>query len=122
MPPRWSWRSCIALGLGLFWREIPLPVVGQTLGTVLEPGRAANSLAVLPFANMTGDPANDYLGDGLAEELLHRLSRVPGLRVAARRSAFAYKGKDIDVRDIADALGVNYVVEGPSAARAASCG
>ena len=48
----------------------------------------------------------------MAEELLHRLSRVPGLRVAARRSAFAYKGKDVDVREIAEALGVNYVVEG----------
>ena len=71
-----------------------------------------NSLAVLPFDNMTGNPADDYLGDGLAEELLHRLSRVSGLRVAARRSAFAYKGRDVDVREIADALGVNYVVEG----------
>jgi TolB-like protein/Tfp pilus assembly protein PilF len=69
-------------------------------------------LAVLPFINLTGDLANDYIGDGLAEELVHRLSRVPGLRVAARGSAFAYKGKDVDVRTIADALGVNYVVEG----------
>ena len=61
---------------------------------------------------MTGDPAVDYLGDGLAEELIHRLSGVPQLRVAPRRSAFAYKGKDVDVRGIADALGVSYVVEG----------
>jgi TolB-like protein/class 3 adenylate cyclase/tetratricopeptide (TPR) repeat protein len=102
-------------GLGLFWREIPVPATGKRLGAVLAPPPAAppaNSLAVLPFINMTGDPANEYLGDGLAEELLHRLSRVPGLSVAARRSAFAYKGKDVDVRGIADALGVNYVVEG----------
>jgi adenylate cyclase len=105
----------IALGLGLFWRDIPVPTTGKTLGAVLQPPaapRVPNSLAVLPFINLTGDPANDYLCDGLAEELLHRLSRVPGLQVAARRSAFAFRGKDVDVRRIADSLGVNYVVEG----------
>jgi adenylate cyclase len=105
----------VALGAGLFWRKIPVPATGTTLGSLLgaeAPSVGANTLAVLPFVNMTGDAANDYLGDGLAEELLHRLSRVPGLRVAARRSAFAYKGKDVDVREIAEALGVNYVVEG----------
>ncbi len=105
----------IALGLGLFWREIPVPATGRNLGALLgekAPAAGANTLAVLPFVNMTGDGTNEYLGDGLAEELLHRLSRVPGLRVAARRSAFAYKGTDIDVRTIADALGVRYVVEG----------
>lgn len=105
----------IALALGLFWREIPVPATDRTLGAMLQPEAApapANSLAVLPFVNMTGDPANDYLGDGLADEIQHRLSRVRGLSVAARRSAFAYKGKDTDVRDIADALGVAYVIEG----------
>lgn len=105
----------IALAFGLFWRDIPLPVGGRTLGAALEPGSgtpAPNSLAVLPFINLTGDPANDYLGDGLADELLHRLSRVQGLRVAARSSAFAYKGKGADAREVADALGVNWIVEG----------
>jgi class 3 adenylate cyclase/TolB-like protein/Flp pilus assembly protein TadD len=104
-----------ALGLGLFWRHIPVPATDRTLGAMLQPEAApapANSLAVLPFVNMTGDPAYDYLGDGLADELLHRLSRVPGLRVAARRSAFAYKDRIVDVREIAEALGVSYVVEG----------
>jgi class 3 adenylate cyclase/TolB-like protein/Flp pilus assembly protein TadD len=104
----------VALGLGLFWRDIPVPGTGRTMGALLEPGSRAppNALAVLPFVNLTGDPANDYLGDGLAEELHHRLSRVKGLRIAARRSAFAYKGRDEDVRGIADALGVSYVIEG----------
>ena len=97
----------------LFWREIPVPAADRTLGAMLAPEPVgSNTLAVLPFVNLTGDPANDYLGDGLAEELQHRLSRVAGLRVAARRSAFAYKGKDVDVRAIADALGVAWVVEG----------
>ena len=104
----------VALGLGLFWRDIPVPATDRNLGALLQPQISAppNSLAVLPFDNMTGNPADDYLGDGLAEELLHRLTRVSGLRVAARRSAFAYKGRDVDVREIADALGVNYVVDG----------
>lgn len=104
-----------ALALGLFWRHIPVPAAGGNLGAVLAPAQVpapANMLAVLPFINLTGDSANDYIGDGLAEELVHRLSRVPGLRVAARGSAFAYKGKDVDVRTIAESLGVNYVVEG----------
>ncbi len=105
----------IALGLGLFWRKIPVPTTDSTLGSLLDPGSAQlmpNSLAVLPFPNVTGDASNDYLGDGLADELQHRLSRVPGLSVAARRSSFAYKGKDMDVRKIAEALGVAYIVEG----------
>jgi len=92
-----------------------VPASGGSLGAMLEPGedaKAANTLAVLPFINLTGDPANDYLGDGLAEELLNRLTRVPGLKVMARGAAFAWKGKDVDVRTIADALGADYVVEG----------
>jgi TolB-like protein/Flp pilus assembly protein TadD len=104
----------VALGLGLFWRDIPVPTTGKNLGRLLAPDAEApaNAIAVLPFDNMTGDPANDYLGDGLAEELMHRLAKIPGLQVAARRSAFAYKGKAGDVRQIAKALGVSYVVEG----------
>ena len=71
-----------------------------------------NSIAVLPFVNMSGDRRNDYLGDGLSEELSNRLTKIAQLRVAARTSAFAFKGKDIDVREIAEKLGVRYVVEG----------
>ena len=99
---------------GLFWRDIPVPATGRTLGEVVQPSTRApsGSIAVLPFVNMTGDPAIDYLGDGLAEELIHRLSGVPGLLVAARRSAFAYKGRDAPVGEIADALGVAWIVEG----------
>jgi class 3 adenylate cyclase/TolB-like protein/Tfp pilus assembly protein PilF len=105
----------VALGLGLFWRDIPVPGAGSRLGELLDPGAAEpppGSIAVLPFANLSGDPANDYLGEGLAEELMHRLARIPGLRVAARTSAFAFKGKETTVQEIADALGVAYVVEG----------
>jgi class 3 adenylate cyclase/TolB-like protein/Tfp pilus assembly protein PilF len=95
--------------LGLFWREIPVPGTDRTLGNLFAPAAA---IAVLPFRNMTGDADNDYLGDGLAEELTHRLGKIRGLSVAARSLAFAFRGSDVDARQAAAALGVNYVVEG----------
>ena len=70
------------------------------------------SIAVLPFANMSGDPQNDYLGDGLSEELIGGLSQVRGLQVAARSSSFAFKGKNEDVRSIGATLGVGSVLNG----------
>jgi adenylate cyclase len=72
----------------------------------------APAVAVLPFVNMSGDAANDYLSDGLAEELLNVLTRVPGVRVAARTSTFSFRGKDVAVDSVARALGVTHVVEG----------
>ncbi len=70
------------------------------------------SVAVLPFVNMSKDPDNEYFSDGLTETLLHMLAQIPGLKVAARTSSFAFKGKNIDVREIADALQVAHVLEG----------
>jgi TolB-like protein/Tfp pilus assembly protein PilF len=75
-------------------------------------GEPRNSIAVLPFTNLSGDPARDYFSDGMSEELLNLLARVPGLQVAARTSAFAYKGRNIDVREIGKELGVETVLEG----------
>lgn len=69
-------------------------------------------IAVLAFANFSGDPDNEYFCDGLAEELLNALARIKGLRVAARTSAFSFKGKSIDVGEIGAALHVNTVLEG----------
>jgi TolB-like protein/DNA-binding winged helix-turn-helix (wHTH) protein len=71
-----------------------------------------SSIAVLPFANLTGAPAMDYLGDGMAEELINALAQVPGLKVPARTSAFAYKGHNVDIRRIAQELGVATILEG----------
>jgi transcriptional activator of cad operon len=71
-----------------------------------------SSVAVMPFANLTGDPARDYLGDGMAEELISSLAQVPGLKVPARTSTFAYKGRNTDIRQIARELGVATVLEG----------
>ena len=70
------------------------------------------SVAVLPFANMSNDPDNEYFSDGLTETLLHMLAQVPDLKVAARTSSFAFRGQNIDVRDIAGRLGVAHVLEG----------
>ncbi len=72
----------------------------------------APSIAVLPFLNLTADPDSDYFSDGLAEDILDLLTRVPGLKVIARTSSFAFKGRNEDVRGIARALGVGHVLEG----------
>jgi eukaryotic-like serine/threonine-protein kinase len=70
------------------------------------------SLAVLPFANVSADPENEYFSDGLAEEIINALMHVPGLKVIARTSSFAFKGRNDDVRRIAETLGVAHVLEG----------
>jgi TolB-like protein/Flp pilus assembly protein TadD len=75
------------------------------------------SIAVLPFVNFSADPEQAYFADGLTEDLITDLSRNAGLFVIARNSAFAYKGKSLDVRRIASELGVRYLLEG-SARRA----
>jgi TolB-like protein/Tfp pilus assembly protein PilF len=70
------------------------------------------SVAVLPFVNMSNDADNEYFSDGLTETLLHMLAQVPDLKVAARTSSFAFKGRNLSVREIAAALGVAYILEG----------
>ena len=85
----------------------PVPPVERSAGM-----GERRSIAVLPFANLTGDPSKEYLGDGMAEELIHTLARLPGLRVPSRTSSFAYKGRNIDVRQIASDLQAGAVLEG----------
>jgi len=70
------------------------------------------SVAVLPFANLSGDATKVYFSDGIADQLISELSRTPSLRVAARSSSFAFRGKDVDVKTIAKALNVRTVLEG----------
>jgi len=76
------------------------------------PFAASPTIAVLPFSNLSGDPEQDYFSDGLTEELIGALSRVRTLRVAARTSAFAFKGQNRDIREIGDALDVGTILEG----------
>ncbi len=70
------------------------------------------SIAVLPFENMSGDPEQEFLADGIAEEIITTLSKVPGLLVVARISTFSYKGQSIDVKQIGSEQNVRYVLEG----------
>jgi len=70
------------------------------------------SIAVLPFTNMSGDPEQEYFADGITEDIITTLSKIPGLFVIARNSTFTYKGTAIDMKQVAQELGVRYVVEG----------
>jgi len=70
------------------------------------------SIAVLPFVNMSPDPENQYFGDGLAEELINALAQLKGVRVAARTSAFRFRGGNVDIREIGEKLNVGTVLEG----------
>ena len=72
----------------------------------------AKSVAVLPFANMSADPDNEYFTDGMAEEIINALSKIQGLRVASRTSSFAFKGKNEDIGEIGRKLKVSTVLEG----------
>jgi TolB-like protein/DNA-binding winged helix-turn-helix (wHTH) protein len=76
------------------------------------PAISDNSVAVLPFVNMSGNPARELISDGISEELLDELSNVSALRVAARTSSFAFKGKNTDVKQIGRVLSVHSVLEG----------
>ena len=77
-----------------------------------KPADQQPSIAVLPFANMSRDPDDEYFSDGLAEEIINQLAHVPGLKVTARTSAFAFRGKEQDITTIAEALRVRTILEG----------
>src|SRR5207249_11309543 len=70
------------------------------------------SIAVLPFQNMSGDPAQDYFSDGITEDIIIELARFRSLFVVARNSSFSLRGKTVDVTEVARRLGVQYVLEG----------
>jgi len=76
------------------------------------PKASAQSIAVLPFVNMSTDKEQEYFADGISEELLNLLAKIPQLHVIARTSSFSFKGKDVDVGTISKALGVAHVLEG----------
>jgi TolB-like protein/Flp pilus assembly protein TadD len=115
-------RLLLATGIG----AALVLLIGATLwlapwrsrSDTLSPGQASLSLpskpsiAVLPFDNMSGDAEQAYFADGVTEDLITDLSKVAGLFVIARNSTFAYKGKAKDIREVARALGVRYVLEG----------
>ena len=77
-----------------------------------KPAAAVKAIAVLPLANMSADPENEYFSDGMTEEIIGALSKVPGLQVASRTSCFAFKGKEVDIRQVGEKLGVGSVLTG----------
>ncbi|MGH7531237.1 MAG: BTAD domain-containing putative transcriptional regulator [Gemmatimonadales bacterium] len=87
-------------------------VYGLREAQLAAPPHDARSVAVLPFVNMSPDPENTYFSDGLSEQIIAMLSRIAGLRVAARTSSFALRDRRLDVRAIGDTLGVGAVLEG----------
>ena len=74
--------------------------------------RPQQSVAVLPLANMSADPENEYFSDGMTEEIIGALSKVPGLQVASRTSCFAFKGKEVEIGQVGEKLGVGSVLTG----------
>ncbi|HET7202141.1 MAG TPA: tetratricopeptide repeat protein [Steroidobacteraceae bacterium] len=94
-----------------WWRSIDARVeTSRAAAGAPEPG--LQSIAILPLVDLSPAGGNAWLGDGLSEELSTRLAQVPGMRVAARTSAFEYRGKNVDVRRIGQSLGVRHVLEG----------
>jgi TolB-like protein len=86
-----------------------VPQITQQTATI---EHTEKSIAVLPFVNMSTDADNEFFSDGIAEEILNVLASIPDLKVAARTSAFAYKGTNTNIADIAKELGVSHVLEG----------
>jgi len=103
-------------GLQTLRRELDSGIAPlRSSGSSSRPANSANpapSIAVLPFVNRSGDPDNEYFSDGLSEDLINALSRLPGLQVASRTSAFRFRGADLDIRQIGRQLEVATIVEG----------
>jgi serine/threonine-protein kinase len=104
---RWSWRRAAAI-------SVILVLAATAIGVWMSRAqpRVGPSIAVLPFDDMSRDGTSEYISDGLTEEIINSLSKIEGLSVTARTSAFAFKGKDVDVRDVARQLNVETVLEG----------
>jgi serine/threonine-protein kinase len=101
--PRWAWYmtfttafAAVAVSAAVLWPRKPVE----------------ESIAVLPFTNLSGDTTQNFFGDGIASDLTNALAEIPGLRVASRNSAFAFKGKSIDPREVGRQLDVTEVLEG----------
>src|ERR1700726_1482337 len=94
------------------YRLAQLPTPASPMAVSLLPLPDKPSIAVLPFANMSGDPEQEYFADGMVEEIITALSRIRWLFVIARNSSFTYKGQAVDVKQVGRELGVRYVLEG----------
>ncbi|MEM7123727.1 MAG: BTAD domain-containing putative transcriptional regulator [Pseudomonadota bacterium] len=114
---RWHWVGlaaasiCLAAFVGWTWvanhKHEP-----ASLDRMAFPLPDAPSIAVLPFDNLSGDPDQDYFADGLTDDLITDISKIPGVFVIARNSTFYYRNQDVPIRQVAEELGVRYVMEG----------
>ncbi len=118
-PKNWWQRTAIVVavlvvvsGIG-YWSKYSLPQEEPvSIERMAFPLPDKPSIAVLPFTNMSDDPKQEYFVDGMTEDLITDLSKISGLFVIARNSTFSYKGKPVKVRQVAEELGVRYVLEG----------
>jgi len=96
------------------WGEAPPSAMAQPDRPAASPVATASqvSIAVLPFVNMSGDPENEYFSDGMSEEILNLLAKIPNLKVIGRTSSFAFKGRNEDLRNIGRTLDVSTILEG----------
>jgi len=101
----------IAVGIWKFYLGRPSVEPASPENMVL-PLPVEPSIAVLPFVNLSGDPEQDYFSDGITEQIITSLSSVPNIFVVARNSTFTYKGKPVQIKQVAEELGVRYVLEG----------
>ena len=102
----------LAVGGVIYWRAGSPPVEVASVEKMAFPLPDKPSIAVLPFDNMSNDPKQEYFSDGITEDLITDLSKISGLFVIARNSTFTYKGKAVKVQQVAEELGVRYVLEG----------
>jgi TolB-like protein len=99
--------------IGAVEEEVPdVPAPAATVGAPVVLGRGKPSIAVLPFDNLSGDPDQAFFADGMVEDVITELSRNRALSVVARGSSFSYRGRSMDIRQIAADLGVRYILEG----------
>jgi adenylate cyclase len=114
----WLWAAAVALvvavvGFGIWQFYLRRPAIEPASEEKMAfPLPEKPSIAVLPFDNMSGDPGQDYFSDGITEEIISSLSKTDKLFVIARNSTFTYKGKPVRVKQVAEELGVRYVLEG----------
>ena len=104
---------CVAIAAAVAWRRFaPAPVEAVPAVNAGVRANAHLSIVVLPFTNFSNDPAQDYFADGVTENVTTNLARIRGAFVIARNTAFTFKGKPVDIREVGRELGVRYVLEG----------
>jgi len=124
---RWGWKAIapvavLVLGIGalvwgFYWRASKIQLASMDKMAFTLPDKP--SIAVLPFVNMSGNPNEEYFSDGITEEIITALSKIPHLFVISRQSTFTYKGKPVKIKQVSEELDVRYVLEG--SVRKAGC-